>query len=104
MRTLRPRVYVVMALVAVGLSTAAVVVVAFHLLSPESTVARVAESFASPGELLWWSTIGGAFAGRPTGPMGLTVWALGAALFWFLVFLATAALMAWLRSLGPQHE
>ncbi len=86
------------ALLSVALAIAAVTVVAslsytFSL----GVLARVAEQIASPGEFLWWSTTGGAFAGKPTGLAGIALWVLGTATFWFLV--ASIALLsdAWLR-------
>ena len=44
----------------------------------------LAERFASPGEFLWWATLGGAFSGYPTGLFGLALWIIGTSLFWFL--------------------
>lgn len=52
---------------------------------------HAAETFASPGEFLWWSTIGGAFSGRPIGALGYTVWVIGTAAFWFVVLAVLAA-------------
>jgi hypothetical protein len=95
---------VVIAVVAVVFSAAAVALVALPSLSPLPALSRLAESFASPGDLLWWATIGGAFAGRPTGLIGIAVWVLGTALFWFLTFLGTFALVSWLRALGAQRR
>jgi hypothetical protein len=93
-----------MVIVAGVLSAAAVVIVALPLPSPLPALSRLAESFASPGDLLWWATIGGAFAGRPTGFIGIAVWVLGTALFWFLVFLVAFALGSWLRALGARRR
>jgi len=60
---------------------------------------RAAEAFASPGEFLWWATLGGAFSGHPHGFAGNLCWVAGTALFWFvvaiLVLAAAARLRAW---------
>ena len=61
---------------------------------------RGAEVFASPGELLWWATLGGASAGYPSGASGYFLWVVGTALFWFgvaLVFLAASTRIRALR-------
>lgn len=72
--------------------------VAFHWSSLLPSALRpAAEYVASPGELLWWTTLGGAFAGRPTGLAGLVVWVLGTAAFWFLVLAALIFGANWLR-------
>jgi hypothetical protein len=60
-------------------------------------LAHMAEQFASPGELLWWSTLGGAFAGRPTGATGIALWVIGTALFWFFVAAVGLVFLAWVR-------
>jgi hypothetical protein len=61
-------------------------------------LAQFADQFAAPGELLWWSTLGGAFAGRPAGAAGISLWILGTALFWFFVSAGVLLLFAWFRS------
>jgi hypothetical protein len=80
----RNRTWLIVLLVSFVLSVAAV---AAHPL-PHSYVPRGAslllERFASPGELLWWATLGGAFAGYPSGWIGYAVWVLGNTVFWFL--------------------
>jgi hypothetical protein len=81
-----------------GLSVAAV---AAHLL-PYSyappALSNVLERFASPGEFLWWATLGGAFAGYPSGLMGYTVWVLGTTIFWVLATAICVALVKWIYS------
>jgi len=64
-----------------------IVAVALHALPyhvPE-VLREAAERFASPGELLWWTTLGGVFAGYPSGWVGYTVWILGTTVFWLIV-------------------
>jgi hypothetical protein len=79
------RVWVVSAAIALALSAAAV---AFVTMAPSVLAGdvawRVVEAFASPGELLWWASIGGSFAGYPTGASGYFIWTLGTAVFWFI--------------------
>ena len=68
-------------------------------------LAQWADRFAVPGEFLWWSTLGGAFAGRPPGPVGIVLWVLGTTLFWFVVAAVVLLLLAWIRSrLQPESR
>jgi hypothetical protein len=72
-----------------------VAAVALHLLPYSfgpSGLGRVLESFASPGEMLWWATLGGAFAGYPSGFIGYTVWVVGNTVFWILATAIAVAL------------
>ena len=74
--------------------------------APRSLV-ELAEIFASPGELLWWSTLGGAFAGYPSDATGCLVWALGTAFFWILVVAIGVAVGKGIRrmvKLGRQYK
>ncbi|MGE0313401.1 MAG: hypothetical protein AB7P21_17470 [Lautropia sp.] len=57
-----------------------------------STLSRIADTIASPGELLCFATIGGAFSGCPRTIPGYTVWYVGVVLFWFLLLLAAGSL------------
>ena len=76
------RAYVVTALIALTLSALAVAVVNAAGSNPViRSLWRLAEAFASPGELLWWATLGGAFAGYPSGVLGQFIWVFGSALF-----------------------
>jgi hypothetical protein len=59
---------------------------------------RAAEAFASPGEFLWWATLGGAFAGYPSGFSGHFVWVVGTALFWFVVTMSVVAAATGMRN------
>jgi hypothetical protein len=68
-----------------------VIAVAGHFL-PSSGLRRLCETFASPGELLWWSTLGGVFSGYPRGASGYVVWVLGSTAFWLLAAAIVAAL------------
>lgn len=83
---------------ALTLAATAVAVVAFLsykiALGP---LVRIAEQIASPGELLWWSTLGGVFAGRPVGASGVAMWLLGTAVFWFVVAAVVLLFWAWIR-------
>jgi len=90
-------VLLVSALLALALAGTAVAALLFHWPWLPRGLRRAAEHVASPGELLWWATLGGAFAGRPTGFSGLVVWILGSATFWFLVLGALIAGTHWLR-------
>jgi hypothetical protein len=68
-----------------GLSTLAV---GFQFLPypyASSGLGHASEIFASPGELLWWTTLGGPFSGRPNDFRGYAVWILGSTVFWFIV-------------------
>ena len=81
----------VVALVSTALALVSVLLLAVPFeSSPPSSLLAVAEQVASPGEFLWWSTVGGAFSGRPASTAGLAVWVLGTASFWFLVLTALA--------------
>ena len=53
-----------------------------HSWSGAALICLPAERFASPGEMLWWATLGGAFSGRPGDSLGIAVWIAGTALFW----------------------
>ncbi len=77
--------WLVAAGVALAVSAAAVALAVMPGSGPVvSAVAQAAETFASPGEFLWWTTLGGVFAGRPNDATGYAVWVLGTALFWFV--------------------
>ena len=65
---------------------------------------RAAEAFASPGEFLWWATLGGAFAGHPSGVSGYLLWVIGTALFWFAVTLLFLAAGTGLRALRKPNR
>jgi hypothetical protein len=94
----RTRTWLFVLLVLFGLSVAAV---AAHFL-PYSYVPRplshLLEQFASPGEFLWWATVGGVFAGYPSDLTGYTVWVVGTMLFWTLATAICVALVKWIRS------
>jgi hypothetical protein len=91
------RTWVATALVSVALSAVAVAIVRSSSPTPLlAGLSHLAEYFASPGELLWWATFGGAFAGFPSGVSGHLLWVIGTALFWFL---AVAPLIATLPRL-----
>jgi hypothetical protein len=99
----RVRAWVVTASTALTLSAVAVAVVRSTGSNPIiQRLWRLAEFFASPGELLWWATLGGAFAGYPSGVSGHLMWVVGSALFWFLAatpFIAMAPRVRdWFRS------
>ena len=51
------------------------------------------EAFAWPGELLWWSTLGGPFRGYPSNASGYALWIGGTAVFWTAVAALSAALV-----------
>jgi hypothetical protein len=101
----RSRRWVFAALLSLAISICAVIIVVSHPTTPAiSRLSRVAESFASPGEFLWWATLGGAFSGYPSGVSGYSLWVLGTALFWFLSaapFIALVPrLLAWRQPKG----
>lgn len=54
---------------------------------------RFAEIVASPGEFMWWVTVGGVFSGRPTGLSGYVVWILGSTAVWFAPVWALSAMV-----------
>jgi hypothetical protein len=58
------------------------------------------EAFASPGEFLWWSTLGGPFSGFPSGLTGHLVWMLGTAAFWLIVAVVVRIVLDGWRSSG----
>ena len=81
----RFRAWVITASIALALSAIAVAIVSSARSNPIiRRLSPLAESFASPGELLWWATLGGTFAGYPSGVSGHLIWVVGSALFWFL--------------------
>jgi hypothetical protein len=67
------------------LALSAIAVLAFSFGHLPSMLSHAIEAFASPGELLWWSTLGGAFAGHPTGASGCALWIGGTAVCWTAV-------------------
>ena len=93
------RTWLAVAMLSLAVSSAAVAVNSWlrYKLSL-GALAQLADQFAVPGEFLWWSTLGGAFAGRPSGPASIALWVLGTALFWFLVAAFVLLLFAWFRS------
>ena len=92
------RTWIVAGILSLGFSIAAVIVNAWLRYKVSlGALAQCADQFASPGEFLWWLTLGGAFAGRPTGAAGIALWVLGTALFWLLVAAPILVLVAWLH-------
>ena len=83
MLILRVRTWLVLSAILFGLS---MIAVAGHFLpyNAPSGLRTLCETFASPGELLWWVTLGGVFAGHPHGASGYVVWVLGTTAFWLL--------------------
>jgi hypothetical protein len=78
------RTWIAVAILSLAVSAVAVAVVRWSSGGPElGELSHLAESFASPGEFLWWATLGGAFAGYPTGFSGHLIWVVGTAAFWF---------------------
>jgi hypothetical protein len=93
------RTWLVVAALSLGLSIAAVTVNAWLGYRVRlGALGQVADRFAVPGEFLWWITLGGAFAGRPSGAAGITLWVVGTALFWFLAAAGVLLLFAWFRN------
>jgi hypothetical protein len=83
--TPRYRRWILAASLSLSFSICAVIIVVSHPLNPViAKMSMAAETFASPGEMLWWATLGGAFSGYPSGLSGYSLWVLGTALFWFL--------------------
>lgn len=81
-------------LTCLALSAAAVALFAgLTPLKVNGVCANLLEGFASPGELLWWATLGGAFSGHPQDAAGYAVWILGSTLFWFLAVLAALPML-----------
>ena len=98
------RARVIAACIALILGAIAVGIVKFGSANPVTGLLwRAAEAFASPGELLWWATLGGAFAGYPSGVSGYFLWVVGTALFWFGVTLLFFAARTRLRVLRKPH-
>jgi hypothetical protein len=92
------RTWFAIAVLSLALSAVAVAVVRWPAGEPLLvSLSRLAEGFASPGELLWWATLGGAFAGYPTGLSGHLIWVVGTAVFWFLAAAILIATFARLR-------
>jgi|WetSurMetagenome_2_1015567.scaffolds.fasta_scaffold09935_10 hypothetical protein len=91
MRILRWRTFLILLSACFGASVLAVVI--HHLAAPAvpRVIGRLLELYASPGELLWWGTLGGAFEGYPSGLGGNTFWVLGNTALWGL---ATACCLA----------
>lgn len=98
-KTNRVRAVSVTAALALILAVIAVGIVTIRTSNPvTSSLWRVAEAFASPGEFLWWATLGDAFAGYPSGFSGYLLWVGGTALFWFVVTMVLRAATARLRA------
>lgn len=76
------RSWLLLTLIFLGLSIAAVVDHSLAYAYLPQALSAILEYFASPGEFLWWATLGGAFAGYPSGFTGYTVWVLGSTVFW----------------------
>lgn len=90
----RARTIVVIGIGNIVISAIAVAIVVSHLSNPVlAKLWYLADRFASPGEFLWWATLGGAFSGYPTGLIGHALWIVGTALFWFLVSMIGAVLV-----------
>ncbi|MBK7189899.1 MAG: hypothetical protein IPH86_14795 [bacterium] len=95
----RLRERIVVACIALILGAIAVGIVKFGSSNPVTgLLRRAAEAFASPGELLWWATSGGVFAGYPSGFSGYFFWIVGTALFWFAVTMLFLAVTNSLRA------
>jgi len=92
------RTWFVVAVLSLVVSAVAVAVVRWSSGGPLLVaLSHLAEGFASPGEFLWWATLGGAFAGYPTGVSGHLIWVVGTAAFWFLAAAILIATLARLR-------
>jgi hypothetical protein len=93
------RASIVVACVALILSAIAVAIVKVGSSNPLTHLLwHAAESFAGPGEFLWWATLGGVFAGYPSGISGYFLWIVGTALFWFVVIQLFLAAITGLRA------
>lgn len=103
--TTRARARLVVACIALILGAIAVGIVKVGASSPVAGLLwRAAEAFASPGEFLWWATLGGVFAGYPSGVSGYFLWVVGTALFWFGVTLLFLAASTSLRTLRKPNQ
>lgn len=94
--------WMLLLLATLALSAGAVwVLVARPPIFATSGLWRIAEAFASPGELLWLVTLGDVFAGPPSYMLGIAVRIFGSALFWLLA----AAAVVWFarRTSGPRR-
>ena len=89
---IRTRTWLVVVAVFFGLSVAAVSVHSLPYPYVPRSLRDLCEQFASPGELLWFATLGGAFAGYPSDLPGYVVWVLGTTVFWIFVAVACVAL------------
>ena len=94
----RNRTWLIVVLVFLILSVAAVAAHALPYSNVPHGISVLLESFVSPGEFLWWATLGGAFAGYPSGWSGYTVWILGNTVFWVLASAICAAAGKWICS------
>jgi hypothetical protein len=105
MSLIRTRTWLSVLLTALGLSVVAVAAQFSRIDGRLPGVLKTSlRAFASPGDLLWWVTFGGAFSGEPSGFAGFTVWVVGATAFWF--FVASTCLFAgrWVRSRVRRKE
>jgi hypothetical protein len=91
----RARTWLLLSVILFGLSAIAVA----GQFMPWSGLRRLCESFASPGELLWWVTLGGVFSGYPHGASGYVVWVLGTTTFWLLAIAFVVTMVKGIRSL-----
>ena len=92
------RTWLAIAALSLVLSAVAVAVMSLPSRGPlHVRVSHIAEAFASPGEMLWWATLGGPFRGNPTGVVGHFIWVVGTAVFWFLAAAILIAIFKRLR-------
>jgi hypothetical protein len=92
------RTWLIVVLVFFGLSVTAVAVHVLPYSYVPQALTDLLEHFASPGEFLWWATLGGVFAGYPSGLTGYIVWVLGTTIFWVLATAICVAVGKWIYS------
>ena len=76
-----------------ALSVTAVLVRLSHYYYVPHAIGSALDSFMQPGEIVWWCTVGGLFAGYPSTLPGFAVLIVANAAFWTAVGVGVALLL-----------
>ena len=77
------------------LSVTAVLVRLSHYYYVPHAIGSALDSFTQPGEIVWWCTVGGLFAGYPSTLPGLTVLLVANTAFWTAASVCVALVRSW---------
>ncbi len=78
------------------LSVTAVFVRLSHYYYVPHAIGSALDSFNKPGEIVWWCTVGGLFAGYPSTLPGFTILIVANAAFWTAASVCVALVLRWL--------